>query len=101
MKSIAYGINKKFLTAVIAGGMVFSITTVVTPAQAAKTTLVVGSTQGIPQLNPITRTFAYDQTLYGVLWSALTKYNQNGTVGPDLATSWKANAAATQWTFNL
>ena len=93
--------SKKLLAPIVAVGMLFSLTTALAPAQAAKTTMVVGSTQGIPQLNPITRTFAYDQTLYGVLWSALTKYNQNGTVGPDLATSWTANAAATQWTFNL
>ena len=96
-----FGTNKKLLAPIVAVGMLFSLTTALAPAQAAKTTMVVVSTQGIPQLNPITRTFAYDQILYGVLWSALTKYNQNGTVGPDLATSWKANAAATQWTFNL
>jgi peptide/nickel transport system substrate-binding protein len=96
-----FSVNKKFLAAVVAVGMIFTLTTAVGPAQAAKTTLVVGSTQGIPQLNPITRTFAYDETLYGVLWSALTKWNQNGTVGPDLATSWKMNTTGTQWTFNL
>ena len=95
------GTKKRVLAAAVAVGMIFTLTTAVAPAQAAKTTLVVGSTQGIPQLNPITRTFAYDETLYGVLWSALTKYNQNGTVGPDLATSWKMNDAGTQWTFAL
>ena len=77
--------DKKFLSAVVAVGMIFTLTTAAAPAQAAKTTLVVGSTQGIPQLNPITRTFAYDQTLYGVLWSALTKWKPDGSIGPDLA----------------
>ena len=72
-----FGTNKKLLAPIVAVGMLFSLTTALAPAQAAKTTMVVGSTQGIPQLNPITRTFAYDQILYGVLWSALTKYNQN------------------------
>ena len=67
------GTKKKVLAAAVAVGMIFTLTTAVAPAQAAKTTLVVGSTQGIPQLNPITRTFAYDETLYGVLWSALTR----------------------------
>jgi peptide/nickel transport system substrate-binding protein len=95
------GTKKKVLAAAVAVGMIFTLTTAVAPAQAAKTTLVVGSTQGIPQLNPITRTFAYDETLYGVLWSALTRWKQDGTVGPDLATSWKMNDAGTQWTFTL
>ena len=95
------GTKKKVLAAAVAVGMIFTLTTAVAPAQAAKTTLVVGSTQGIPQLNPITRTFAYDETLYGVLWSALTRWKQDGTVGPDLATSWKMNDAGTQWTFAL
>jgi len=93
--------DKKFLSAVVAVGMIFTLTTAAAPAQAAKTTLVVGSTQGIPQLNPITRTFAYDQTLYGVLWSALTKWKPDGSIGPDLAKSWKMNAAGTQWIFDL
>ena len=95
------GTKKRVLAAAVAVGMIFTLTTAVAPAQAAKTTLVVGSTQGIPQLNPITRTFAYDETLYGVLWSALTRWKQDGTVGPDLATSWKMNDAGTQWTFAL
>ena len=95
------GTKKKVLAAAVAVGMIFTLTTAVAPAQAAKTTLVVGSTQGIPQLNPITRTFAYDETLYGVLWSALTRWKEDGTVGPDLASSWKMNADGTQWTFTL
>ena len=95
------GTKKKVLAAAVAVGMIFTLTTAVAPAQAAKTTLVVGSTQGIPQLNPITRTFAYDETLYGVLWSALTRWKEDGTVGPDLASSWKMNADGTKWTFTL
>lgn len=93
--------KKKMLSAAVAIGLTMTLTSTVAPAQAAKTNLVVGSTQGIPQLNPITRTFAYDETLYPLLWSALSKWKPDGTVGPNLAQSWKMNKTATQWTFNL
>ena len=95
-------VKKKILVATIAAGMVLSITSTVGPATAAaKTTLVVGSTQGLPQLNPIIRTFAYEESLFPLLWSGLSKWTRTGTVAPDLAQSWKANAAATQWTFKI
>lgn len=95
-------VKKKILVATIAAGMVLSITSTVGPATAAaKTTLVVGSTQGIPQLNPIIRTFAYEESLFPLLWSGLSKWTRTGTVTQDLAQSWKSNAAATQWTFKI
>lgn len=95
-------VKKKILVATIAAGMVLSITSTVGPATAAaKTTLVVGSTQGIPQLNPIIRTFAYEESLFPLLWSGLSKWTRTGTVTADLAQSWKSNAAATQWTFKI
>ncbi len=95
-------VKKKLLAATIAAGMVLSITSTVGPASAAvKTTLVVGSTQGLPQLNPIIRTFAYEESLFPLLWSGLVQWKSDGTVGPDLATSWKSNAAGTQWTFTI
>jgi peptide/nickel transport system substrate-binding protein len=95
-------VKKKILAATIAAGLVLSITSTVGPATAAaKTTLVVGSTQGFPQLNPIIRTFAYEESLFPLLWSGLAQWTRTGTVRPDLATSWKANAEATKWTFKL
>lgn len=94
-------VKKKLLTAAIAAGMILSITSTVGPAAAAKTTLVVGSTQGLPQLNPIIRTFAFEESLFPLLWSGLSQWKPNGTVGPDLASSWKANAKGTRWTFTI
>lgn len=94
-------VKKKLLAAAISVGMVLSITSTVGPAAAAKTTLVVGSTQGLPQLNPIIRTFAFEESLFPLLWSGLSQWKPNGTVGPDLASSWKANAKGTQWTFTI
>jgi peptide/nickel transport system substrate-binding protein len=94
--------RRKIYAAALAVSLGISLSATLAPAQAAKkTTLVLGSTQGIPQLNPITRTFAFDQTLYPLLWSGLTKYTPDGSVVPDLATSYKANKEATVWTFNL
>ena len=94
-------VKKKLLVAAVSAGMVLSITATVGPAAAAKTTLVVGSTQGLPQLNPIIRTFAFEESLFPLLWSGLSQWKPDGTVGPDLASSWKANAKATQWTFTI
>ena len=93
--------KKKVLGATLAGALVLTLGTTLAPAQAAKSELVVGSTQGIPQLNPIIRTFAFEETLFPLLWSSLTTWKPDGTVGPQLATSWKANKAATEWTFTL
>jgi peptide/nickel transport system substrate-binding protein len=92
---------KKIYAAVIAMALGISLSSMAGPAQAAKTTIVVGSTQGVPQLNPIIRTFAFEETLFPLLWSGLSKWRPNGTVSPDLATSYKANKEATVWTFNL
>ena len=95
------GTKKKLLAAAVAVGMIFTLTSTVAPAQAAKTTLVVGSVQAYPQLNPIIRTFAYEENLFSLLWAGLTQWKADGTVGPNLAKSWSANAAADQWTFVL
>ena len=94
--------RKKLLVAAVTAGLVLSITSTVGVAQGAeKTNLVVASTQGIPQLNPVIRTFAFEESLFPLLWSGLSQWKSNGSVGPDLARSWKANSKATQWTFNL
>jgi peptide/nickel transport system substrate-binding protein len=93
--------QRKVIGAAVAGALLFSLGSAVAPAQAAKNELVVGATQGIPQLNPIIRTFAFEETLFPLLWSSLTTWKPDGTVGPQLAKSWKANKAATQWTFTL
>lgn len=93
--------KKKVIGSALAAAMVFSLGSTIAPAQAAKNELVVGSTQGIPQLNPIIRTFAFEETLFPLLWSSLTTWKPDGSVGPQLAKSWKANKAATTWTFTL
>lgn len=94
-------IRHKMFATTLAFGLCLSISSSYVSANAAKDNLVVGATQGIPQLNPIIRTLTYEDTLFPLLWSALTKYKENGEVGPDLATSWTSNDTGTQWTFNL
>ena len=93
--------RRKVIGAAVAGAMILALGSTGVPAQAAKNEIVVGSTQGIPQLNPIIRTFAFEETLFPLLWSSLTTWKPDGSVGPQLAKSWKANKAATQWTFTL
>lgn len=63
--------------------------------------VTVGSMLSIPQLNPAIRTFAYEETLFPLLWTSLTQTMEDGTTGPQLATEWSSNADATEWTFTL
>src|SRR4051812_19977094 len=58
---------------------------------AASGTLKVGSAQGIPQLNPVIRTFAWEEVLFPLLWTGLTKWTPPGGTAPDLATSWSGS----------
>lgn len=68
---------------------------------ASTATLTVGSASGIPQLNPAIRTFAFEETLFPLLWTGLTKWDKTGAVQPDLAKSWTSTADAMSWTFTL
>ena len=45
---------------------------------AAAGTLRVGAAQGIPQLNPVIRTFAWEEVLFPLLWDGLTKWTPSG-----------------------
>lgn len=64
-------------------------------------TAVVGSTQGIPQLNPAIRTFAWEEVLFPLMWNGLAKFDAKGEVQPDLATRWTASEDLKTWTFEL
>jgi peptide/nickel transport system substrate-binding protein len=64
-------------------------------------TLTVGAAQGIPQLNPAIRTFAWEEALFPLLWNGLTKTDESGEVVPDLAESWEASDDQLTWTFKL
>jgi peptide/nickel transport system substrate-binding protein len=68
---------------------------------AAAGTLTVGSAQGIPQLNPVIRTFAWEEVLFPLLWTGLTKWTPAGGTAPDLATSWSGTKDSKTWTFKL
>ena len=64
-------------------------------------TLRVGAAQGIPQLNPVIRTFAWEEVLFPLLWDGLTKWTPSGGTAPDLATSWTGSKDSKTWTFKL
>ena len=68
---------------------------------AAAGTLKVGAAQGIPQLNPVIRTFAWEEVLFPLLWDGLTKWTPSGATAPDLATSWTGSKDSKTWTFKL
>ncbi|MFK4791021.1 ABC transporter substrate-binding protein [Microbacterium sp. ZW T5_56] len=64
-------------------------------------TLTVAAAQGIPQLNPAIRTFAWEEVLFPLLWNGLTKTDESGAVVGDLAEKWEASADQKTWTFTL
>lgn len=64
-------------------------------------TVTVGSTQGIPQLNPAIRTFGWEEVLFPLLWNGLARFDARGEVQPDLATRWSASDDLRSWTFEL
>src|SRR4051812_28358378 len=68
---------------------------------AAAGTLKVGAAQGIPQLNPVIRTFAWEEVLFPLLWDGLTKWTPSGGTAPDIATSWSGSKDSKTWTFKL
>ena len=64
-------------------------------------TLTVAYTDGIPQLNPVIRTFAAEEVLFPLMWSALSKTDEDGKIVPDLAESWEVSSDQRTWTFTL
>src|SRR5689334_12720592 len=73
-----------------------------TTAQVARGgTLTVADTIGIPQLNPVIRTFGWEEVLFPLLWNGLSKADESGEIVPDLATGWRASADQRTWTFDL
>jgi len=63
--------------------------------------ITIGAAQGIPQLNPAIRTFAWEEVLFPLLWDGLSETDSSGKVVPDLAESWKVSPDQKTWTFKL
>jgi peptide/nickel transport system substrate-binding protein len=64
--------------------------------------LTIGAAQAITDLNPVTKANAWEQVLYSLMWDGLVKTGQDQkTIEPDLATSWKSSADLKTWTFQL
>ena len=67
----------------------------------ASTTLRIGQTSGITQLDPNTTTFTAERVLWSLLWDGLTAQAKSGEVIPALATSWETSDDQLTWTFHL
>jgi len=52
-------------------------------------------------LDPILFTSTIDYARGRIHYNNLCRYNEDLTVGPELATEWEANTSATEWTFKL
>lgn len=63
----------------------------------------IASAQGVGQLDPYKILFAFEGVVHPLMWSALTKYTQDGgaEVQPDLAESWTASKDLRTHTFKL
>jgi peptide/nickel transport system substrate-binding protein len=70
------------------------------PATQAGGSLTVAAAQGLQQLNPAIRTFAWEEALFPLLWNGLTTMSESGEVVSDLAESWSTDDAGV-WTFKL
>ena len=81
--------KRRVISTAVAGALILSLGSTVVPAQAAKNEIVVGATQGIPQLNPVIRTFAFEETLFPLLWSSLTTWKPDGWNAMQKASSLK------------
>lgn len=68
---------------------------------AGGTQITVAAAQGIPQLNPAIRTFAWEEVLFPLLWNGLTKTTASGEIAGDLAEKWEASEDQKTWTFTL
>lgn len=64
-------------------------------------TLTVGAANAIGVLNPVEKSNAWEQVLFGLMWNGLVKTGPDGSVSPDLAESWSASDDLTIWTFTL
>ena len=69
--------------------------------QTDNSSITVAAAIGIPQLNPVIRTFAWEEVLFPLLWDGLTKTSQSGEIEPNLATSWETSDDQLTWTFEL
>jgi peptide/nickel transport system substrate-binding protein len=85
----------------LAGVAAVTTTAPTAAAASSQATITIGSTVGIPQLNPAVSTFSWEETLYPLLWDGLTQLNAKGDVVPDLATSWSSSPNSEQWQFTL
>lgn len=52
-------------------------------------------------LDPILFTSSLDYGRGRIIYNNLCRFNEDLTVGPELATEWEANADATEWTFKI
>ncbi|MFD2775300.1 ABC transporter substrate-binding protein, partial [Leucobacter albus] len=68
---------------------------------AGQSSITVAAAQGIPQLNPAIRTFAWEEVLFPLLWNGLTQTSESGEIEGDLAEKWEVSDDQQTWTFTL
>ena len=73
-----------------------------TSAWAAKDTITLGMVLEPPNLDPTAgAAAAIDEVVYANVFQGLTRFGPDGSVRPDLATSWDVSDDGTVYTFNL
>lgn len=103
-------LRKKLATGAIAVAAVFALSSCAgtgggTLGEGAgganQTSITVAAAQGIPQLNPAIRTFAWEEVLFPLLWNGLTQTAESGEIEGDLAEDWTVSDDQQTWAFTL
>ncbi|GAA1314954.1 ABC transporter substrate-binding protein [Nonlabens tegetincola] len=103
-------LRKKLATGVIAAAAVIALSSCAGTGGgtlgegsggAGQSSITVAAAQGIPQLNPAIRTFAWEEVLFPLLWNGLTQTSESGEIEGDLAEKWEVSDDQQTWTFTL
>ena len=90
-------------TIAAAGGLVSSASEVLamTPKKGGNVRLASNQHGPADTLDPILFTQSIDYGRGRMIYNNLVRFNEDLTVGPELATEWESNPDATEWTFKL
>ena len=85
-----------------AGAALLACLLVAGPALAARTDATIGMVLEPPNLDPTAgAAAAIDEIVYANVFEGLTRFAEDGSVEPLLATEWSVDEAGTTWTFSL
>mgnify|MGYP001328114592 CR=1 FL=1 len=94
-------VSRRAMLALAGVGMTLGLGSASAQAPKRGGTLRISVDQAPSKLNPLKQRVGPEYLLGEMLYSGLTRLGPDMTAQPDLALSWTANAALTEWTFKL